>query len=34
MNLDFTVDQSGLALIHCDSRLHMDCGFMLLFDCA
>ncbi|WP_206064271.1 multicopper oxidase domain-containing protein [Oleiagrimonas sp. C23AA] len=34
MDLDFTADQPGLTLFHCHSQLHMDYGFMVLFDCA
>lgn len=31
--IDFTADQPGLSLFHCHSQLHMDFGFMALFDC-
>ncbi len=34
MEVDFTADQSGLSLFHCHMQLHMDFGFMALFDCA
>ena len=34
MELDFTADQLGLSLFHCHMQLHMDFGFMALFDCA
>jgi FtsP/CotA-like multicopper oxidase with cupredoxin domain len=34
MELDFSADQRGLSLFHCHSQLHMDFGFMALFDCA
>ncbi len=34
MELDFTADQRGLSLFHCHMQLHMDYGFMALFDCA
>lgn len=34
MEVDFTADQSGLSLFHCHMQLHMDYGFMALFDCA
>ncbi|HKT26704.1 multicopper oxidase family protein [Dyella sp.] len=34
MEIDFTADQRGLSLFHCHSQLHMDFGFMALFDCA
>ena len=34
MELDFTADQRGLSLFHCHQQLHMDFGFMCLFDCA
>jgi FtsP/CotA-like multicopper oxidase with cupredoxin domain len=32
MEVDFTADQSGLLLFHCHMQLHMDYGFMTLFD--
>ncbi len=34
MEADFTADQPGLSLFHCHMQLHMDYGFMALFDCA
>jgi FtsP/CotA-like multicopper oxidase with cupredoxin domain len=34
MEVDFTADQPGLSLLHCHMQLHMDYGFMALFDCA
>lgn len=34
MDIDFTADQLGLSLFHCHMQLHMDFGFMALFDCA
>ncbi|MFK2890931.1 multicopper oxidase domain-containing protein [Dyella flagellata] len=34
MDIDVTTDQRGLCLFHCHTRLHMDFGFMALFDCA
>ena len=34
MEVDFTADQRGLSLFHCHSQLHMDFGFMALFECA
>ena len=34
MTLDFTADQPGQSLFHCHMQLHMDYGFMALFDCA
>jgi FtsP/CotA-like multicopper oxidase with cupredoxin domain len=34
MDVDFTADQPGLSLFHCHMQLHMDYGFMALFDCA
>lgn len=34
MDVDFTADQRGLSLFHCHMQLHMDFGFMALFDCA
>src|SRR4029077_10729897 len=33
MEVDFTADQIGLSLFHCHMQLHMDYGFMALFDC-
>ncbi|MFZ0500489.1 MAG: multicopper oxidase domain-containing protein [Steroidobacteraceae bacterium] len=32
MELDFTADQRGLVLFHCHTQVHMDYGFMALFD--
>lgn len=34
MDIDFTADQLGLSLFHCHMQLHMDFGFMALFDCV
>jgi FtsP/CotA-like multicopper oxidase with cupredoxin domain len=34
MELDFTADNPGLTLFHCHQQLHMDFGFMTLFDCV
>ncbi|HAM52415.1 MAG TPA: copper oxidase [Nitrospiraceae bacterium] len=34
MEVDFTANQPGLSLFHCHMQLHMDFGFMALFDCA
>jgi FtsP/CotA-like multicopper oxidase with cupredoxin domain len=34
VDVDFTADQPGLSLFHCHQQLHMDFGFMALFDCA
>jgi FtsP/CotA-like multicopper oxidase with cupredoxin domain len=34
MELDFVADQPGLSLFHCHMQLHMDFGFMALFNCA
>ena len=34
MDVDFTADQLGLSLFHCHMQLHMDFGFVALFDCA
>jgi FtsP/CotA-like multicopper oxidase with cupredoxin domain len=34
MEVDFVADQRGLSLFHCHSQLHMDFGFMALFECA
>ena len=31
--LDFVVDDPGPTLFHCHRQLHMDYGFMALFDC-
>ena len=30
--IDFTADNPGLTLFHCHQQLHMDYGFMSLFD--
>jgi FtsP/CotA-like multicopper oxidase with cupredoxin domain len=32
--IDFTADQPGLSLFHCHQQLHMDFGFMALFECS
>jgi FtsP/CotA-like multicopper oxidase with cupredoxin domain len=32
MEVDFTADNPGLTLFHCLQQLHMDYGFMLLFE--
>jgi FtsP/CotA-like multicopper oxidase with cupredoxin domain len=32
VGLDFTADNPGLTLLHCQQQLHMDFGFMTLFD--
>jgi FtsP/CotA-like multicopper oxidase with cupredoxin domain len=32
MDLDFTADQPGLTLFHCHTQIHMDYGFMSLFE--
>lgn len=32
MDIDFTANNPGLALFHCHMQLHMDFGFMALFD--
>lgn len=32
VELDFTADNPGLTLFHCHQQLHMDYGFMSLFD--
>ncbi|GLQ50027.1 multicopper oxidase family protein [Dyella flava] len=34
MDIDFTAVQKGLSLFHCHMQLHMDFGFMALFDCV
>jgi len=33
MEVDFAADRPGLSLFHCHMQLHMDFGFMALFDC-
>ena len=33
MEIDFTANAAGLSLFHCHAQLHMDFGFMALFDC-
>jgi FtsP/CotA-like multicopper oxidase with cupredoxin domain len=30
--VDFVADNPGLTLFHCHQQLHMDFGFMTLFD--
>ena len=32
IDIDFTADNPGLTLFHCHMQLHMDFGFMALFD--
>jgi FtsP/CotA-like multicopper oxidase with cupredoxin domain len=32
VEVDFTADNPGLTLFHCHQQLHMDFGFMMLFD--
>jgi FtsP/CotA-like multicopper oxidase with cupredoxin domain len=32
--VDFIADNPGLTLFHCHQQLHMDYGFMTLFDYA
>ena len=34
VEVDFTADKPGLSLFHCHMQLHMDYGFMGLFDCS
>jgi FtsP/CotA-like multicopper oxidase with cupredoxin domain len=34
MDVDFTADNPGLTLFHCHQQLHMDFGFMALFEYA
>ena len=34
MEVDFSANNPGLTLFHCHQQLHMDFGFMALFDCA
>ncbi len=34
VEVDFAADQLGLILFHCHMQLHMDFGFMGLFNCA
>jgi FtsP/CotA-like multicopper oxidase with cupredoxin domain len=33
MEVDFTASAAGLSLFHCHQQVHMDFGFMALFDC-
>jgi FtsP/CotA-like multicopper oxidase with cupredoxin domain len=33
MEVDFTASAAGLSLFHCHQQIHMDFGFMALFDC-
>ncbi len=33
LEIDFTANSPGLSLFHCHMQLHMDYGFMTLFDC-
>jgi FtsP/CotA-like multicopper oxidase with cupredoxin domain len=33
IEVDFTANSPGLSLFHCHMQLHMDYGFMALFDC-
>jgi FtsP/CotA-like multicopper oxidase with cupredoxin domain len=33
MDIDVVADSPGLSLFHCHMQLHMDYGFMALFDC-
>jgi FtsP/CotA-like multicopper oxidase with cupredoxin domain len=32
VEVDFVADNLGLTLFHCHQQLHMDYGFMTLFD--
>lgn len=34
MDIDFTADQLGLSLFHCHMQLHMDFGYMAIFECT
>jgi FtsP/CotA-like multicopper oxidase with cupredoxin domain len=34
IEVDVSADQPGLSLFHCHMQLHMDYGFMALFDCV
>lgn len=34
MEVDFSADQPGFTLFHCHMQIHMDYGFMALFDCV
>jgi FtsP/CotA-like multicopper oxidase with cupredoxin domain len=34
VEIDFVANNPGLSLFHCHQQLHMDFGFMTLFDCA
>jgi len=33
MEVDFTANATGLSLFHCHQQVHMDFGFMALFEC-
>ena len=33
VEIDFTANATGLSLFHCHQQVHMDFGFMALFDC-
>jgi FtsP/CotA-like multicopper oxidase with cupredoxin domain len=33
MKGDFTAKATGLSLFHCHQQVHIDFGFMALFDC-
>ncbi|MGA2127217.1 MAG: multicopper oxidase domain-containing protein [Xanthobacteraceae bacterium] len=34
VEIDFVADDPGMTLFHCHQQLHMDYGFMALFDCV
>jgi FtsP/CotA-like multicopper oxidase with cupredoxin domain len=34
VEFDFVADNPGMTLFHCHQQLHMDFGFMALFDYA
>lgn len=34
IEFDFVADNPGMTLFHCHQQLHMDFGFMALFDYA
>jgi FtsP/CotA-like multicopper oxidase with cupredoxin domain len=34
VEFDFVADNPGMTLLHCHQQLHMDFGFMFLFDYA
>jgi FtsP/CotA-like multicopper oxidase with cupredoxin domain len=34
LSIDVVANEPGLSLFHCHQQLHMDFGFMTLFDCV